>query len=197
MKESQGRIDACLQSTTTVVTRQPLGVLTLGIIIAIAAVGFTIRNLEFQTRRQDLINPSSDFQQRWLAYTDEFGEGHDVVIVVAAASPTQVRQAVDDLGATLRQHPELYADVLDRFRAETLIEKGLFYLPLDELASLEAQVLRVVENTNKQPSKLERFLRPAQRRASAILPTWGVDLANASLRPNYGHSRIVDGLCKD
>ena len=187
MKESQGRIDAWLQSTTAVVTRRPIRVLALGIIIAFAAVGFTIQNLEFQTRRQDLINPSSDFQQRWLAYTDEFGEGHDVVIVVAAASPSQVRQAVDDLGTALRQHPELYTDVLDRFRAETLIGKGLFYLPLDKLASLEAQVLRVVEGFKQRPSELERFLKSAQRPASALPPTWGVDLEN-SIRdrfPNY------------
>lgn len=102
---------------------------------AIGCVYYTCNHLKFKTDRADLIDPSAKFYQRWLRYTKSFGESDDIVIVVESDQPETIKEALNDIGARLKSHPDLFANVLFKVEPGSLREKGLQYLPPELLAS--------------------------------------------------------------
>ena len=42
--------------------------------LAVAATWLTHTQLKFKTKRADLIDPKTDYHQRWLQYLDAFGD---------------------------------------------------------------------------------------------------------------------------
>ena len=110
---------------------------------AIAALWITGTQLEFHTERSDLLNPNSEFHQRWLEYVREFGSPEEVIVVVAG-EPTEVRKVMDRLGPELQQQPDSYQDVYYRFDSEALRAKGLYYLNREQLIELDRWLAHVV-----------------------------------------------------
>ena len=53
-----------------------------GIVLAMVAIVVAVVGLGFRTSRLDLLNPKSGWNQRWLAYLQEFGSEDDAVVVV-------------------------------------------------------------------------------------------------------------------
>ena len=107
----------------------------LVLISAAGCVFYTAQNLRFKTDRSDLIDPRSKFYQRWLRYTKSFGESDDIVIVVEGQQPEVIKQALDEIGSRLKEHPNLFKSVLYKIEAGALREKGLQYLPPELLTS--------------------------------------------------------------
>ncbi len=108
------------------------------VVVTVSAIGcvyFTCQNLKFKTDRADLIDPSAKFYQRWLRYTQSFGENDDIVIVVEGSNPETIRQALDEIGSQLVGHSELFANVLYKVEPGSLRQKGLQYLSPVILAS--------------------------------------------------------------
>ena len=102
---------------------------------AVGCVYYTCHTLKFKTDRADLIDPSAKFYQRWLRYTESFGESDDIVIVVEGKKPEIIKQALDEIGERLVAHPDLFSSVLYKVEPGALREKGLQYLPPEVLAS--------------------------------------------------------------
>src|SRR5664279_3344876 len=71
-----------LERFTRLVIRFPVLTLLLAGIAAGASVWLTMTHLGFRTSRAELLSPNSDYNRRWLAYTKEFGDKEDVVVVV-------------------------------------------------------------------------------------------------------------------
>ena len=89
-----GLIPDLLWSVTRTVSRRPgssLWFVTLLVVISLVVSG---RFLSFRTKRADLIDPDAPFQQRWLEYTERFGDASDAVVVVEAANEATVRQVL-------------------------------------------------------------------------------------------------------
>lgn len=124
-----------LRSLTHVCTRHPKVTLLLVVLSCVVSIGYTVTNLKFKTDRSDLIDPSTPFQQRWLRYTKSFGESADMVVVVEGDGPETIKQALDRIGETLKQQPDLFANVLYKIEPGNLRIKGLQYLPPDLLAA--------------------------------------------------------------
>src|SRR5262245_44822646 len=55
----------------------PATVLVGACALALAAIAITVNGLTFRTSRLDLLNPRSEYNQRWLAYLSEFGDRDD------------------------------------------------------------------------------------------------------------------------
>src|SRR5262245_52699875 len=127
---------------TRAVSRRPRVTLILTLVVAAACVGLTITRMEFKTRRADLIDPKAEFQQRWLKYTETFGDANDVVVVVEADGPATVKQVLDDVGTRLRDEKALFANVLYKIDPGPLQGKGLSYLTPRQL---EAGLARLSE----------------------------------------------------
>ncbi len=98
-----------------------------------------MNGLEFKTSRLDLLNAKSSYNQRWLAYLDEFGDRDDAVIVVQSADPVILRKVIDDLSEQLRSQPRLFQSVMDRTDLSALRGKALHFLPDAELQQLQQQ----------------------------------------------------------
>ncbi|MGE0379019.1 MAG: hypothetical protein AB7Q45_26760, partial [Planctomycetaceae bacterium] len=110
-----GLLPDILRSVTRTAARRPVNVLWLAALLVALSVGVSIRFLEFKTDRADLIDPQADFQQRWLQYTDRFGDDADAVVVVEAADAATVRQVLEDLGRQLKEEPEFFSRVFYKF----------------------------------------------------------------------------------
>ncbi|MDA1054795.1 MAG: MMPL family transporter [Planctomycetota bacterium] len=125
-----------LAGVTRGVAKAPVTVLAVGMGLALLCVGLAIFALEFRTSRLDLLNPKSAFNQRWLAYLDEFGDADDIVVVINGESQPAIVAAMDDLAEVLRPLPE-FRSIMQKVDLSALRPKGLHYLSVDELRQIE------------------------------------------------------------
>lgn len=135
-----GMLTHLLCALTRLVSRRPVGTLGLVLLSVLACAGGAAWGLKFKTSRSDLIDPEAPFQQRWLTFTQKFGDQSDIVVVVEADDPAKVRSVLDALGNQLLQEPHLFAKVSWKFDPALLQRKGLQYLPP---AQLEAGLQRL------------------------------------------------------
>lgn len=129
-------VAVALRAVTHLAANFPLSVLLI-VALACGLCGIYASNsLGFKTKRADLINPKTAYHQRWLAFTKDFGEMADMVVVVEGPDSNAIKQTLDDLGAQLEKEPENFADVLFKVDTSSLRNKGLQYLAPDQLETL-------------------------------------------------------------
>ena len=75
--------DRWLGRGTEFLLRHRRVVLTLSLALTIASIAYAVWGLGFRTSRLDLLNRDSEYNQRWLAYLEEFGSDDDVLVIVA------------------------------------------------------------------------------------------------------------------
>src|SRR6478735_2236300 len=109
--------------------RAPATVLVGACALALLAVAVTVNGLTFKTSRLDLLNPRSEYNQRWLAYLAEFGDRDDACVVVRAERSADLMAAIDDIAAELRQDQKLFDSVFFRRDLSRLKSKALHYMP--------------------------------------------------------------------
>ncbi|QDU39122.1 Membrane protein YdfJ [Maioricimonas rarisocia] len=131
--EESGLLPRLLHSVTRSVSRRPGGALWLVAIVTLISGGVAARFLEFKTSRADLIDPHAEFHQRWLNYTERFGDQTDIVVVVESESTDEIRRVLDELGSALEEEPEKFDRVLYRFDPGNLRQKALQYLTPEQL----------------------------------------------------------------
>jgi uncharacterized protein len=124
--------------------RAPGAVLAGALVLALLSIVVAVNGLTFKTSRLDLLNPRSEYNRRWLAYLQEFGDRDDAVLVVRSQQPADLTAALDDLGARLQAEPLLFESVFYRRDLSALKRKALHYLAPEELASIETQLRRAV-----------------------------------------------------
>lgn len=112
-----------------------------GCMIAAAVIGYHF--IQFHTSRADLLNPRSEYHQRWLRYVGEFGDQEDVYVVVEGDSPREMEPVLIELADALRSQPQHFQHILEGFDAGQLAAKGLYYLPRAELEALPPQLDRL------------------------------------------------------
>ena len=125
--------------------RSPAAVLwAVGISVLVAAV-VTASGLSFKTSRLDLLNPASRYNQRWLAYLDEFGDRDDAVIVVRGNDPAALHAAIEDVAAEVSEQTQVFESVLWRRDLSRLKRKGLHLAPVEDLTKLAAGLRAAVQ----------------------------------------------------
>lgn len=122
-----------LRAVTKAVSKRPRTVLWGVALTVVACVVLTVQYMDFKTDRADLIDPHAEFHQRWLNYTERFGDSSDVVIAVEGNSPEAIEAAIDDVGTRLRAEPKLFTSVLDKVEPGRIREKALQYLSPEQL----------------------------------------------------------------
>ncbi len=125
-----------LQAVTRLAVRFPKVMIALATAVTVAALALTATRLGFRNSRADLLNPKSEYHQRWLAYTKEFGNQEDVVVVVESERPDQVLVAMKDVADALERQPKLFRAVMHQYDLARLHGKGLHYLTPEQLASI-------------------------------------------------------------
>ncbi len=133
-RSNSGALPRLLESLTNSVSARPMATLWVVGLLTILSIAITVRFLSFKTNRADLIDASSEFHQRWLNYTDEFGDESDVVIVVEANDEITIKNVMDNVGQRLKAEPELFDRVLYRIDPGTIETKAFQYLSPKALA---------------------------------------------------------------
>ena len=126
-------LTGALRAVTKAVAERPRTVLWGVLLTVVACVVLTVQYMDFKTDRADLIDPNADFHQRWLTYTESFGDASDVVVVVEGESAGPITAAIDDVGLRLRAEPKLFTNVLDKVEPGRIREKALQYLSPGQL----------------------------------------------------------------
>ncbi|MCA9163143.1 MAG: MMPL family transporter, partial [Planctomycetales bacterium] len=194
--EGGSPLEAVLRWMAAGVTRWPRAVVGCAVTLAVLAVLVTTFRLGFKTSRLDLLNPRSAYNQRWLAYLDEFGEDDDVLVVVDGPSATEVTAAVDDLGDRLARKSNLFFDLLYRPDFAEARSKGLHYLPLRTLVRIERRLAEIepVLTGQRQGLGATALLQAAvERSQSAALPLVSSD-PRASLEVAASDDTSLDEL---
>ncbi len=122
-----------LRALTRFVSRRPRLTLWVVLLVSLACIAATVVVLQFKTNRADLINPDAAFHQRWINYTESFGEASDMVVVVESKDAETIKQVIDDLGARMQAEPDRFSHVLYKVEPGKLLEKGLQYLSPEQL----------------------------------------------------------------
>jgi hopanoid biosynthesis associated RND transporter like protein HpnN len=124
-------MSAPLERFTRLVIRFPVATLVLAGIAVGASLWLTTTQLGFRTSRAELLSPNSEYNRRWLAYTKEFGDKEDAVVVVEGESREQIIPALDDVCRELAARKDLFGAVLHQTDAPKLRGKGLYYLEME------------------------------------------------------------------
>jgi len=172
---------------TAAVLHAPRRVLTCAVLLAVLASALAMWSLKFKTNRLDLLNRDSEFNQRWLAHLDEFGDQDDVVIVVEGADSTEIAAAMQDIATRVAAENELFESVIDRRDLSAMQAKALHFLSPEQLQSIDAFLAewsQVLEGDWSQLSVKRMLERVPQGIASqptlAALPPDGSDTLSAS-----------------
>jgi len=139
--ERSGLLETILAAATRVIVRFPVLTLALCVGLAGASIVYTQRDLQFKTSRGDLIDPKTDYHQRWMNYTKEFGDvNEDMVVVVEGSDRGAIQRALDDLGPRLEQEPDLFKNVLYKVDLARLRSKSLQYSSPEQLQGVLGQL---------------------------------------------------------
>lgn len=123
-----------LRNITRFVSRRPRATLWAVVLVASAAVGWTVTSIDFHTKRSDLIDPDAEFHKRWLNYTEQFGDASDIVVVVEGKQPETVTAAIDDLGDRMVGDTENFRSVLYKIEAGSFpVHKALQFRSPEQL----------------------------------------------------------------
>lgn len=178
--EPRSLLTEVLCSLTDFCTRHARLTLWVVLLSAVGCIAYTSQVMKFKTDRSDLIDPSASFQQRWLRYTESFGESADIVVVVESKEPETIKQVLDAIGGRLKAQPDLFRNILFKVEPGKLLDKGLQYLSPDQLiAGLERlDEYRPILNGHWELVRLEGMLPRLQ---SQLKRLHGTNEAEASL----------------
>ncbi|MGE5191245.1 MAG: MMPL family transporter [Deltaproteobacteria bacterium] len=134
-------VEAILHWTTVAVARFPAFTLFVCLGLAALCTLYTRDHLAFKTSRADLIDPSTEYHQRWMNYTREFGDvTEDMVVVIEADDAETIKRTLDDLGRRLEGEKDLFKNVLYKVDLSHLREKSLQYSSPEQLQMILSQL---------------------------------------------------------
>lgn len=181
-----------LEWLTRAVVRFPIFTL----LVAGVAVGFSIwltaTQLGFRTSRTELLSPDSDFNRRWLDYTNEFGDKEDVVVVVEGDSRERIVPALDDVYRELIESGGMFTAVMHEIDAPRLRAKGLYYLDTDELRQIDQLLDTAVPALHGDASQANRAAMAGMSEKLA-----GIEQSLANKSPDGFFSSGCDRLISD
>ena len=151
------------------VLRAPRAVVAGGIVLTVAAVFVTVQWLGFRTSRLDLLNPNCEYNQRWLAYIEEFGDQDDVLLVVEGAQRDAVTAAIDELEKELTRDGQRFEAVLAKRDFSQFKAKGLHFAPPADLERIEQLLQQFAPLLRGDWGQLDpgRFLEGIQQQIKA------------------------------
>src|SRR5438093_1416062 len=102
---------------------------------------YTIKYLEFDTRRDNLVGQNKRYHQNFLNFKKEFPTQDDLVVVVESEDGEKNRQFVERLGARLEAETNLFHDIFYKGDLKMLGSKALLFVPEKDLDELRQTLL--------------------------------------------------------
>jgi hopanoid biosynthesis associated RND transporter like protein HpnN len=118
------------------VCSRPRLVLAAALAFAGLSVYLAATRLEYQTHRDDLLDPGKECQKRWHQYLAEFGDDNDMVVVVRGSDREQMKLALDDVATHIAARPDLFDRLFYKVDLRPLHNRALMFLPADEIQAI-------------------------------------------------------------
>ena len=99
-------------------------------------VVYTVKYLQFDTSRDNLVGSNKKYHQNFLRFKQEFPTQDDLVVVVESENHEKNRQFVERLGAKLEAEPKLFHDVFYKGDLKIMGSKALLFVPEKDLGEL-------------------------------------------------------------
>ena len=142
-----------LGSLAISVCKYPKAFLLPQILLFFASVFYTVKNLEFHTDRNALVDADKPYHRNYLDYKASFDSEDDIIAVVESADAEKNRQFVERLGARLDAEPDLFSSIFYKGDLKKLGRKALFF-PKDD-----SVIQTMIEQIRKAQPMLEAFQR--------------------------------------
>jgi hopanoid biosynthesis associated RND transporter like protein HpnN len=145
------------------------------LVLATAALFYTISFLEFRTNRSALVGGEKEYHRIYLEFRKEFPIQDDLVVVVQSSDLERNRQFMERLGTKIQQETNLFANVFFKGDLHLLGPKALLFLSetnLRELKETLSQFLPMLKTFSAATNLISLFdlvntqIRTAQREES-------------------------------
>ena len=103
----------------------------------VLCIVYTVKYLEFDTSRNNLVGSNKNYHQTFLRFKNEFPTQDDLVVVVESENTEKNRQFVERLGAKLDAETNLFHDVFYKGDLKMLGRKALLFVPDSDLTDLK------------------------------------------------------------
>src|SRR6266567_6793853 len=103
------------------------------LVLFVICVLYTVKYLEFDTSRNNLVGSNKKYNQNFLRFKKEFPTQDDLVVVVESENPEKNRQFVERLGVKLEAETNLFRDVFYKGDLKMLGPKALLFVPEKDL----------------------------------------------------------------
>ena len=102
----------------------------------VLCLAYTVKYLEFDTSRNNLVGSNKKYHQNFLRFKKEFPTQDDLVVVVESENGEKNRQFVERLGAKLEAETNTFHDVFYKGDLKMLGPKALLFVPESDLTNL-------------------------------------------------------------
>ena len=130
----------CLTAVAQAIFRRRRWFLYPQLALFVICVLYTWKNLEFDTKRSNLVGSNKRYHQIYLAFRQEFQTADDLVVVVESEDAEKNRQFVERLGARLEAETNLFQHVFYKGDLNMLGSKALLFVPDDDLQELQRRL---------------------------------------------------------
>ena len=121
---------------TAAIIRRPRWFFWPQVVLFFLSIAVTVKYLQFDTDRNNLVGGNQRYHHNFLAYQKEFPQQDDLVVVVESENVEKNRQFVERLGARLEAETNLFKDVFYKGDLAMMGSKALLFAPESDLAGL-------------------------------------------------------------
>src|SRR6516162_3849547 len=104
------------------------------VLLFVLSVFITVKFLEFDTNRDNLVGQNEKYQHSFLEYKKEFPQQDDIAVVVESENIEKNRQFIERLGARVLARPQYFTNVIFNNNPLKMFgSKALLYFPEQDL----------------------------------------------------------------
>ena len=101
---------------------------------------YTLRNVTYETQRNDLHNKNTAYYQRWRNFVEEFGDDDDVVAVIEGPNRAAILPALEELASRVQKQPEHFDRLFYQVDLRSLQDRALLFLPSEQIRSIQDRI---------------------------------------------------------
>src|SRR6185369_12698838 len=123
-----------------VVVRRPKLIVYSQVLLFALSVVYTVKFLDFDTNRDNLVGENEKYQKAFLEYKNEFPQQDDLAVVVESDDIEKNRQFVERLGAKLERETSYFTNLIYNNDLKMLGSKALLFVDESDLVGLKDQL---------------------------------------------------------
>ena len=119
-----------------VVAKYPRLILGVALLLSLLSVLYTKSHMEFLTGRDELMPRNAPFKVDYRAYSQEFGDQEEIVVVLESDDAEKSTRAADALYQRLQREKGVFREVFYPGGLPFFRKNGLLFMPLEEITAL-------------------------------------------------------------